>query len=276
MESKLQGKVALITGAGKKRGIGFACAKALAAEGCHVVLADLSVEQSNDGLSTGNMENLKKLSQELSQNYGVRVLPLGLDVTSTASCREAAEFVKKEFGVLHVLHNNAGISLGGGVAIHEYDENAWLKNIDVNLTGVFRVSKAFIPLMSEGGSIINTSSRAGKVPGLGIGSYSVTKAALIMMTKCMAKELAQANIRVNAICPGQIKTDMETYRFEREAAHYGTSPEIQIEAMCKTIPLGRIGEMEEVGKVVVFLAGDTSSYMTGQALNITGGQLMEL
>jgi NAD(P)-dependent dehydrogenase (short-subunit alcohol dehydrogenase family) len=153
-----------------------------------------------------------------------------------------------------------------------------MKTIDVNLHGVFRVSRAVLPLMRKagGGVIINTASRAGKVPPVFNGAYAVAKAGVIMLTKVMARELAGAGIRVNAICPGQIMTDIEKWRFELEAGFFGTTPEEQQAAMCRTIPLGRIGSPGEVADLAAFLASGAAAYITGQAVNITGGQLMEL
>jgi NAD(P)-dependent dehydrogenase (short-subunit alcohol dehydrogenase family) len=152
-----------------------------------------------------------------------------------------------------------------------------MKTIEVNLHGVFRVSRAVIPMMlGSGGSIINTASRAGKKPPLFNGAYAVAKAGVIMLTKVMAAELAGAGIRINAICPGQIMTDLERWRFGLEAKVYGTSVEEREREMCTTIPLGRIGEPREVANLVAWLASGESSYVTGQAINITGGQLMEL
>jgi NAD(P)-dependent dehydrogenase (short-subunit alcohol dehydrogenase family) len=114
------------------------------------------------------------------------------------------------------------------------------------------------------------------VPPLFNAAYATAKAGVIMLTKAMAKELAGANIRVNAICPGQIMTDIEKWRFELEAKFFNTTAEARQQEMCTTIPLGRIGEPSEVGDLVAFLASAASSYITGQAVNITGGQLMEL
>ena len=149
--------------------------------------------------------------------------------------------------------------------------------MDVNLHGVFRVSKAIVPLMQEnGGCIINTASRAGKVPPLFNGAYAVAKAGVIMLTKVMAKELSGLKIRVNAICPGQIMTDLEKWRFGLEAQFLNTTVEEQEQKMCESIPLGRIGSPAEVADMAAFLASDQSSFVTGQALNICGGQLMEL
>jgi len=169
------------------------------------------------------------------------------------------------------------VPTGVPAAVHTYDEDAWVRTVDVNLHGVFRVSKAALPLMAEkGGSIINTASRAGKVPPLFNGAYAAAKAGVILLTKVMAREVAGMGIRVNAICPGQIMTDLERWSFELEARFLDTTVEARIAEMCKTIPLNRIGEPDEVAKLVAFLASDASSYMTGQALNVTGGQLMEL
>jgi NAD(P)-dependent dehydrogenase (short-subunit alcohol dehydrogenase family) len=275
METGLKGKTALVTGAGKKDGIGFGIAESLAREGMNVILADLPVKQEHIGLSTGSMEATTQLVEELAKTYGVKTLAIGVDVSNMDSCLNMAAEVKKQFPVLHLLCNNAGVTLGAGQPMHMYEEKTWLAAIDVNLSGMFRVSKALIPLMTAGGSIINTASRAGKVPPPYNGAYAVSKAGVIMFTKVQAKELAQAKIRVNAICPGQIKTGMEQWRFNLEAKMLGTTPEIQEQAQIKTIPLGYIGSVNDVGNVVVFLASDAASYMTGQAVNITGGQLME-
>ena len=197
-------------------------------------------------------------------------------MSSTSSVTDMARSAEKRFPKIHVLCNNAGASFGVPSPIATYDEEAWKRTLDVNLHGVFRVSQAILPLMPSGASIINTASRAGKVPPLFNGAYAVAKAGLIMLTKVMAKELAGAGIRVNAICPGQIRTDLETWRFELEARFFGTTAQAREEEMCKTIPLARIGTPDEVAQLVAFLASEASSYMTGQAINITGGQLMEI
>jgi NAD(P)-dependent dehydrogenase (short-subunit alcohol dehydrogenase family) len=136
-----------------------------------------------------------------------------------------------------------------------------MKTIDVNLHGVFRVSRVVLPMMILGGGVIvNTASRAG----------------VIMLTKVMAAELAGNGVRVNAICPGQIATDLEKWRFGLEAKFFGSTIEERKKEMCKTIPFGRIGYPDEVGDLVVFLSSERAAYMTGQAYNIAGGQLMEL
>ncbi len=197
--------------------------------------------------------------------------------TDTAKVTAMADKVTEAFGQVDILCNNAGATFGVPNGIQTYPEDAWIKTVDVNLHSVFRVSKAIIPLMQvNGGAIVNTASRAGKVPPLFNGAYAVSKAGVIMLTKVMAKELSGFKIRVNAICPGQIMTDLERWRFGLEAQFLNTTVEEQERKMCETIPLQRIGSPKEVADMVAFLATDASSYVTGQALNICGGQLMEL
>lgn len=274
----LNDKIALVTGSGKKSGIGYAMARKFASMGAHVIIADFGNAQGfNPDVGTGTMSEMETITTELAQEFSVKTLAVNLDVTDTALVEAMAEKVKTEFGRVDILCNNAGATFGVPNGVHTYDETAWLKTVDVNLHGVFRVSKAIVPLMQEkGGTIINTASRAGKVPPLFNGAYAVSKAGVIMLTKVMAKELSGLKIRVNAICPGQIMTDLEKWRFGLEAQFLNTTVEEQEQKMCASIPLGRIGSPEEVADMAAFLASDASSFVTGQALNICGGQLMEL
>jgi len=273
----LNGKTALVTGAGKRTGIGYAIARALAASGAHVVVADLGQNDADEGqVKTGTQGEMDEIVREIMDEFPVSAMAVGVDVTDNGEIGRMVEKVKARFDHVDVLCNNAGASFGVPNAVHTYDEAAWMKTVDVNLHSVFRVSRAVLPLMmGRKGSIINTASRAGKVPPLFNGAYAVAKAGVIMLTKVMAKELAGAGIRVNAICPGQIMTDLERWRFGLEARVFGTTVEEREKEMCKTIPLGRIGAPEEVAGLVAFLASDASSYCTGQAVNVTGGQLME-
>ncbi len=276
--NSLQDKVALVTGSGKKTGIGYAMAKKLASMGAHIIIADFGNAQNfNADVGTGSMSEMDTIASELAQEFSVKTLTVNLDVTDTALVEAMAQTVKDKFGRVDILCNNAGATFGVPNGVHTYDETAWLKTVDVNLHGVFRVSKAIVPLMQEnGGTIINTASRAGKVPPLFNGAYAVSKAGVIMLTKVMAKELSGLKIRVNAICPGQIMTDLEKWRFGLEAQFLNTTVEEQEQKMCESIPLGRIGSPDEVADMAAFLASDQSSFVTGQALNICGGQLMEL
>jgi len=219
----LKDKTALVTGSGKKAGIGYGIVRRLAESGANVIIADL-------------------VGKEARQNE-----PLADDM---AKMVRLAKDLEKAFKI---------------------------KAIDVNLHGVFRVSKAIVPLMTAGGGcIVNVASRAAKVPPLFNGAYAVAKAGVVMLTKVMAKELAGAGIRVNAICPGVIQTDFTDWRFKLEADILDSTVEARQAEMLKSIPMGRLGTAAEVADLVAFLASDQSSYITGQAINITGGQLMEI
>ncbi len=276
MYEDLKGKTALITGAGKEAGIGYAIASKLAADGVNIIIADLA-EKTTDPLAAGDKETLVGLADKLSDTYGVNAMAVGLDVTRTASVTQMADTVKERFSRIDILCNNAGTVFGVPNAVHTYEEEAWMRTIDVNLHGVFRVSKAIVPLMPKtGGSIINSASQAAKKPPLFNGAYAAAKAGVLMMTKVMAQELAGNGIRVNAICPGVIMTDFTKWRFDLEAKFLDSTPEERKELKCREIPLGRLGTIEEVASLVAFLASSASSYMTGQALNITGGQMMEV
>ncbi|MCP4022364.1 MAG: SDR family oxidoreductase [Desulfobacteraceae bacterium] len=278
MNADLKGKTALITGSGKKSGIGYAIAEKFASCACNIIIADFgNAKDLKTDVAVSTTDEMEQIQNELAQTYNVKTLAVNLDVTDNTIVQKMTETVKDTFERIDILCNNAGASFGVPNGIHTYDDDAWMKTIDVNLHGVFRVSKAIVPLMVEkGGSIINTASRAGKVPPLFNGAYAVSKAGVIMMTKVMAKELAGLKIKVNAICPGQIMTDLEKWRFGLEAQFLNTSVEEQEKKMCESIPMGRIGSPKEVADLAAFLASDASSYITGQALNICGGQLMEL
>ncbi len=278
MNEDLRGKTALVTGAGKRTGIGYAIAERLAACGCSLIVADLGKPPEESApVRTGTREEMEEIAAELGGRFGVEALALEVDVTDSASIARMAERIRESFAHLHILVNNAGATFGVPADILSYDEAAWIRTVGVNLFSVFRVSRAVLPLMlGEPGAIVNTASRAGKVPPLFNGAYATAKAGVIMLTKTMARELAGRGIRVNAVCPGQIRTDLEQWRFGLEASFFGTSVEEREAEMCRTIPLSRIGDPADVGSLVAFLASEEARYITGQAINVDGGQCMEL
>jgi len=278
MYEDLKGKTTIITGSGKKTGIGYAIAKKLASCGSHVIIADLGQPPVPEAaVNTGTREQMDIISTELAQTYGVKTLAVAVDVTDNGAIGEMMEKIKKRFDHIDILCNNAGASFGVPNTVLSYDETAWIRTVDVNLFSVFRISRAVIPLMlGKPAAIINTASRAGKVPPIFNSAYAVAKAGVIMLTKTMAKELGGAGIRVNAICPGQIATDLEKWRFGLEASFFSTTVEEREKEMCKTIPLGFIGVPRDAADLVAFLASDASRYITGQAINLDGGQCMEL
>ena len=274
----LKGKTALVTGAGKKTGIGYAIAEKLASSGCNVIIADLGTPPAPDAPPQLVVsEEMEAIAAELAKTYSIRTLAVAVNVVDNAAISAMVETIKKSFDHIDILCNNAGASFGVPNTVLGYDEAAWMKTIDVNLFSVFRISRAVIPLMAgKPAAIINTASRAGKVPPIFNSAYAVAKAGVIMLTKVMAKELGGSGIRVNAICPGQIATDLEKWRFGLEASFFGTTIEEREKEMCKTIPLGYIGLPRDAGDLVAFLASDASRYITGQAVNLDGGQCMEL
>lgn len=276
MYDSLRGKTALITGSGKRTGIGYQITKILASNGCNIIIADMGRNDTESGgVTTGTHDEMEDIAKGLKADYGINTLAVDVDVTSPDSINQMVEKIKKHFEHIEILCNNAGATFGANL-IQFYDENAWVKTVDVNLHGTFRVSQAIIPLMlGKPGSIINISSKAGKEPPpMGNGAYAAAKAGVIMFTKVLARELGGAGIRVNAICPGQIDTEMRRWGYDVEALVLDISREERIQQVCTTIPLGRIGEPDEVAKLVAFLASEESSYITGQAINICGGQML--
>ncbi len=278
MYEDLKGKTAFITGSGKKTGIGYGIAQKLASCGCHIIIADLPKTTGFEAsLNTVTQEEMGEIAGLIAKTHKVKTLAVGVDVTDNASIANMIEKVKVDFDSIDVLCNNAGASFGVPNTVLSYNETDWIKTVEVNLFSVFRMSRALIPMMiGRPAAIINTASRAGKVPPIFNSAYAVAKAGVIMLTKVMARELAGAGIRVNAICPGQIATDLQKWRFGLEASFFNTTVEEREKEMCKTIPLGYIGDPSDVADLAVFMASDASRYITGQAINIDGGQCMEL
>ena len=277
MYEDLKGKTALITGAGKRTGMGYAIASKIACCGANVIIADLGVQDADSAIKTAPAHEMMEISTEIAEKFKVRTLPVTVDVCDTLSVNEMVEAVKEVFDHVDIVCNNAGAAFGVPNTLSNYDETLWLKTIDVNLNGTYRVSKAVLPLMmGKPGAIVNTASRAGKFPPLFNGAYACAKAGVIMFTKVMAKEMGGLGIRVNAICPGQVYTDLLKWQLELEAGFYGNTFEERKAEMAKEIPLGFIGEIEDAANLAAFLASDESRYITGQAINLCGGQLMEL
>jgi NAD(P)-dependent dehydrogenase (short-subunit alcohol dehydrogenase family) len=267
MYDDLKGKIALISGSGKKTGLGFAIAEKLADNGAHICISDLP----------GLEQDMLERTDDLRKKYNVETMIAPLDVTSTHSVDDAHRLVREHFGGLDVLVNNAGAVFGAPSPIMTYDEEGWMKTIDVNLHSVFRLSKKFLPdIIQRKGSIVNIASTAGKGAHALAGPYSCAKTGVIMLTKVMAKEVGAHGVRVNAICPGLIMTDLQTMRINLEAKVYDCTPEERESQMKATVPLHRIGDPSEVAALAVFLLSKESSYITGQAINVCGGRTMEL
>ena len=257
----LKDKIALITGSSDLRGIGFACAKAMAEKGAAVVLSD--IERRRD--------DLERAVKELTSS-GFNVKGFILDVTKEEQALEVVQAVKEQLGFINVLVNNAGIGIGAAPLMKTTTRD-WTLSWQVNVLGCVNCCKAIIPHLIEngGGVIINNSSMAGLRANPAYGAYATHKHAVIGLTKTLAAELGSRNIRVVAICPGVIDTAMNDMQIEKLAEDKGVSKD-QIKAIfSKSIAMGRTGSPEEVGKVAAFLASDEASYLTGNAVEISGG-----
>lgn len=242
----LEGKKALITGGA--RGIGKEIVVSFLNNGASVYFIDLNPSE--------HMDEYKRLAAKTGQKVVFKQANVADEEQISGTVNEILE----ESGGLDVLVNNAGITRDG--LFFRMSSKDWNDVLDINLTSAFYISKIVARSMAKqkSGSIINVSSIVGVIGNGGQANYSASKAGLIGFSKSLSKELGKKNVRVNAIAPGFIKTPMTDKLNEQ-----------QTEALASNIPMGRLGEPEEVAKVTLFLASDLASYVTGQAIHITGG-----
>ena len=243
----LAGKVAIVTGAGK--GLGWAIAERLARDGAKVVIAEIDWGSAQ--------EKAAVLRQRKGESLALRV-----DVSRWPEVQKMVTETVEKFGRIDILVNNAGI-LGPALTTAEYPEDQWDEVIAVNLKGTFLCCKAVLAVMKKqgSGSIVNIASVAGKEGNPNMAPYSVSKGGIITLTKTLGKELAATRIRINAVSPALLETDMAK----------NMSPE-QRAFLTSKIPMGRMGRPEEVAAVVKFLASDEASFVTGQCYDISGGR----
>ena len=257
---RLEQKIALVTGAG--RGIGRAIALALAREGANVVVSDI------------NLKEAKPVAKEI-EDLGHASLAVKTDVTSKNDVDDMINKTIEKFGALDIMVSNAGVSSMENVV--DMPEEKWDFNMDINLKGTFLVTQAAAKHMitQQKGKIICTASMAGKGGVATQAHYNASKHGVVAYVKSLAQELGPSGITVNSICPGSIKTSMQDreVQWSAEIRGAGATPESIREEMANFTPLGRIGQPEDVAKVVVFLASDDAAFMTGQAINVTGGQI---
>jgi NAD(P)-dependent dehydrogenase (short-subunit alcohol dehydrogenase family) len=249
MSGQLEGKVALVTGAAS--GIGRAAALAFAQEGASVVVSARSVD--------GGQETVGLIRASGGEATFVRA-----DVSIASEVAAQVRAAVDKYGRLDCAHNNAGVS-GTGFLPHEYPDDLWDRNIAVNLTGVWRCLKYEVVQMlrQSGGAIVNTSSIGGLIGvPMSIG-YAASKHGVIGLTKSAALAYAQNGIRVNAVCPGYIRTPMLAAIMAQRRGYEA--------AVIATEPIGRLGSPEEVAGLVVWLCTDAASFMTGAALPVDGG-----
>ncbi|MBI3244469.1 MAG: glucose 1-dehydrogenase [Chloroflexi bacterium] len=246
---RLQDKVALITGG--TSGIGEATARLFAAEGARVAFTGRRVEL---GL------NLQPL---ISNSHFIVA-----DHRKLEDCERSVAETMAAFGRIDILFNNAGIVPGG--TAEETSEEVWAETMSLNVTGVWRMSKLAVPIMRAqgGGVIVNNASDWGLVGGPKAAAYATSKGAVVQLTRSMALDYARENIRINAVCPGDTFVARWT---EKDYFRNAGNMEEALAEMGDDLPMGRVGQADEIARAVLFLASDDSSFMTGVALPVDGG-----
>lgn len=261
-----QSQLALITGAGRAGGIGRATALRLARDGFDVAVIDLGKRfEDFPEYETAPADELDETTR-LIEAEGVRAMAIRADVSDAAMVGEAVARIREEFGRLDVLVNNAGLGIGIG-PFTQVTEAQWDKNFDVMPKGTFLCSRAAVPLMITGGGgrIINVASQAGLKGFPFLAPYSAAKFAIVGFTQAIAQELGPVGITANCVCPGTVDTPL--LRIGGTASDEGIAKLVE-----KTVPLRRAQTPEDVAGVIAFLAGPDGAYLTGAALNISGGQ----
>jgi len=279
--ASLDGMVALVTGAARKRGIGRAIALRLARDGADVAVTAIARDptQFPEHERTEGWQGAQSVAEEI-RAMGRRAIALDLDVTSDDQVREAIARTQQELGPLTGLVNNAGIaSEAAAASIAEMDDALWFSTIDINLNGVYRMCKAGVQAMLAHGrasAIVNISSLAGRFGFANYGGYCASKFGVIGLTQQLAAEVATRDIRVNCICPGSIDTDMLDGTMARKAKVAGMQfAEFKATYNQSIIPMNRRGLPSEQASVCSFLLGPDASYVTGQTINVDGGYRMD-
>ena len=248
----------LVTGGG--RGIGRAIALAFAEPGSHVAIAARTRAQLDETAAA-------------IRRGGAEPVPIVMDVTDAQAVESAFATLRAASPRLDVLVNNAGV--GGGLPVHKTDLESWRRILDTNVWGTFLVTRQAVPLMGDGGRVINISSVLGRFGVPGYTAYCASKHAVIGFTRALALELVGRHITVNAICPGWVDTEMAAQGMQLGAGAMGiTFDAFKKQAMAR-VPIGRMIQPDEVAHIVKFLASPQASAITGQTYNICGGQTMD-
>ena len=245
---RLDGRSALVTGG--TRGLGRVMAEALAEAGASVCITSRSIDAA------------RTAAEEIAAASGARIEGIEAEMTTTDGVSRLVDVAHRDFGRVDILVNNAGVNIRGSVG--ELSESDWDTVVDTNLKGVFLLSRAFGPLMCEHrwGRVINLSSMLAAIGLPGRAPYAASKAGVVGLTRVLALEWAASGVTVNAICPGPFATEMNRQLLE--------DPE-KYAAFVQKLPVGRWGELHEIKGIVVFLASEASSFVTGAALVIDGG-----
>lgn len=279
-EKSLAGKVAFVTGAAAKRGMGHEIALRFAREGAKVVVSDKFAAPKSLFPGDEGWRGLDEVVEEI-ESLGSEALAITADVADSGAINGAVKKSLEKFGKIDILVNCAGIRGPVGVPVVDSGEEEIRKLFDVNTIGAFIVSKAVAKDMikrNEGGKIVHIASAAGKIGAPGSAAYAASKWAVIGLVRSLALELAPHKINVNAINPGFFVTNLRDEWMEGEARKTGTSVdevrEQDYKKVTSMIPLGRMGKTEDIAALILFLVSSQSDYLTGQDINITGGHIM--
>ena len=272
----LAGKVAVCTGAGRREGLGEGILKRLADEGCKVVVTDIG--RTDEGLEADNVgttDEMEAVADGL-RSGGAEALAVPCDVRSEDSVQAMVDHVAKEYGRIDILVNNAGI---GYVmkSLPDVSLDDWKLVMDVNLTGAFlctRIAAAQMARQGDGGRIINIASQAAKSGFPHMAAYVASKHGMIGLTRTAAIDLAADGITVNAVCPNHVTTGLGRKQNDYFSAFMGQTVEEYRAGMKKRIPLGRIGVPGDTAAAVAWLASSDASFVTGEAINVSGGEEM--
>ncbi|WP_026796161.1 MULTISPECIES: SDR family oxidoreductase [Planktothrix] len=258
MDLGLTGKVALVTGA--SAGIGFAVAERLAAEGCRLIICGRNGEQ------------LEKASQSLL-NFNVEVIPVIADVQNESDSQKLVEISLSKLGRIDILINNSEGASFSGESIEDISDAEWRSVFEGKLMGYIRMTNLVLPRMKnqQWGRIINIIGTSGKEPSPRLVKSGVVNAALMNFTKSVARQTASSNVLINSINPGIIDTPRHREYLKIYAQKEGTTQDFIREGIIKTIPMNRIGSSEELANLVVFLASECASYITGITIPVDGG-----
>ena len=273
----LDGKAALITGAGREGGIGQATAVRLAQEGVNIAVSDICHPmQAYPELELGDWEGLQKVATQV-EAQGAQVLSLRIDVTDEDQVREGVSKVVSTFGRLDILVNNAGGAVNH-TPILDMNSAAWRDTMNMNVTGAFLCTRHAAKEMLRavgGGRVINISSTNALSGWPGLAHYNAAKAAIISLTQTSAIEFGTSGITVNAVCPGNIDTQMVRNSYEKAVAEgLISSIEGLYRAMAEEVCLKRVGRPEDVANVIALLCSSDADFVTGQAISVCGGLMI--
>lgn len=272
----LEGKVALVTGAGRHRGLGKAICARLAREGCRIALTDLALPQPlMDAKNIGTRAEMDEVADELAA-IGPEVIALPMDVRDEAQVEAAIAAVVATFGRLDILINNAGIGYLFSPIV-DTPSDFWKAVMDVNLMGPFLCTKHASKQMirqGSGGRIINIASQAAKSGHPHLAAYIASKHGLVGLTRTAALELGSHGITVNAVCPNHVTTGLGSVQNEYYAKLKGVTVEQYLADMKRGIPMGRVGLPDDTANACAFLCSDQAAYITGEAMNVSGGAEM--